>query len=81
MATKAVELARANRGEGCLGKARHDEPVFTLRAQDVTSPEVIEFWIRKVAEKGGAGPKLAQAQADAEAFRAWQAEHGCKVPD
>jgi hypothetical protein len=30
MATKAVEMLSAIQGIGCLGKARHDEPVFIL---------------------------------------------------
>lgn len=30
----------------CLIKAKDDEPIFVLRAQDMTSPTVIKMWLR-----------------------------------
>lgn len=32
--------------QGCLGKAKDDEMLFILRAQDVTSPIVVLEWIK-----------------------------------
>jgi len=29
----------------CLEKASDDEPIFVLRAQDISSPHVIHFWL------------------------------------
>jgi hypothetical protein len=39
MATKA-------QGNDCYEKARMEEPVFTLRAQDVLADLAVEFWVR-----------------------------------
>jgi hypothetical protein len=33
-------------GDSCWEKADLDEPLFVLRAQDATAPEVVEFWIK-----------------------------------
>lgn len=41
---KKDEMAAALKGEGCLGKAADDEPVFILRAQDVLAGDVVRFW-------------------------------------
>lgn len=45
MGTKSEELARAARGEGCLGKAADDEPLFVLRAQDASAPSIVRQWV------------------------------------
>lgn len=29
-----------------LAKVADDEPIFVLRAQDVSAPEVIEYWLK-----------------------------------
>lgn len=41
---KKDELAEG--AQGCLGKAKDDEMLFILRAQDLTSPMVILEWIK-----------------------------------
>ncbi|WP_460675338.1 hypothetical protein [Larkinella ripae] len=33
--------------DSCLEKAAIDEPIFVLRAQDISSPKVILHWIAK----------------------------------
>jgi hypothetical protein len=58
-----------------------DEPVFLLRARDVTAPHVVEEWARGVVEAGGDPRSAAGAAAWAEAMRTWQKSHGSKVPD
>ena len=45
---KKHELAQAMRGEGALGRARDDEPVFVLRAQDKFSATLVELWANLV---------------------------------
>jgi hypothetical protein len=44
MATKERELELFARGEGCLGRAAMDEPVFTLRAKDPAAALVVRIW-------------------------------------
>lgn len=41
---KKDELAHG--AKGCLGKAKDDEMLFILRAQDITSPIVILEWMK-----------------------------------
>lgn len=51
MAIKRDELANPN---SCLNKAKDDEPIFVLRANDETGPEVVEAWANAyVRLKGG----------------------------
>jgi hypothetical protein len=81
MATKREVLEAALRGEGCLGKAADDEPVFVLRAQDALSDELVDKWADDAL---GAFPtnlsaeqfkkitlKADDARKTAEAMRAW----------
>jgi hypothetical protein len=82
MTTKAEALALANEGKGCLGKARPDEPVFILRAQDRFAPDLLESWSHKVElAKGTVTEKSRKARALAHQMRAWQELNSCKVPD
>lgn len=41
---KQDELAPG--AKGCLGKAKDDEMLFILRAQDMTSPTIVLEWIK-----------------------------------
>lgn len=50
MWTKKDALEAAARGEGCLGKARDDEPVFILVGDDANMPGVIRDWANRVEE-------------------------------
>lgn len=56
--TKKEVLEAALRGEGTLGRAADDEPVFVLRAQDNLSDELVETWaIRANALIPAIGPE------------------------
>lgn len=58
-----------------------DEPVFLLRAQDVTSPTVVRYWAEQ-AEQAGADAETVQAAREwADEMETWQRDRGAKVPD
>lgn len=52
----------------CLQKAGDDEPIFVLRAQDITAPETIMYWLhlnpRLPDKKRKEAMELAQAMRD-----------------
>jgi hypothetical protein len=75
---KRETLEAALRGEGCLGKAADDEPVFVLRAQDCLSDEIVEKWALRARAMGVNTNKVNGAMADAEEMRGW---HTRKIPD
>lgn len=78
MATKKEVLEQALRGEGCLGKAKDNEPVFVLRAQDIHAADLVEKWAIW-AEVGGCDPdKVDEAKTIVEDMRNW---HPRKHPD
>lgn len=79
MATKKEELEKAARGEGCLGKAADNEPVFILRAQDKLAPYVVRRWAgRAEMELGVDHPKVVEAYALADRMEKWPTR---KFPD
>lgn len=42
--------------ESCLNRAADDEPVFVLRANDLSAPTIVRLWAQDYAfEKGGVG--------------------------
>lgn len=51
MATKVEELRKLEEGEGCLGRALPDEPIFILRAHDGSAPELVRKWAQIRAEQ------------------------------
>jgi len=70
-----------NRIQDPEGKIPSNEPVFLLRAQDITAPLVVEFWADR-AEKAGALPNIvAAARRQAFDMKTWQHLHPAKVPD
>lgn len=92
MATKLQELKLANAGQGCLGKAKDDEPVFILRAQDEFAPALVQQWADRMenayamrVDDGDvvtrARLKIKEARALAHLMRAWQALNIAKLPD
>lgn len=94
MATAKITREQAARGEGCLGRAADDEPVFVLRAQDALAPEIVETWAFRLEHEtlGRDSPstrkrslsqisKIRGARALAREMRAWQASHDSKLPD
>lgn len=58
-----------------------NEPVFTLRARDITAPNTIRRWASAAAELGAPPEKVGDALRLAAYMETWQRQHGCKVPD
>lgn len=52
MITKKQVMEAAQRGEGPLGKAADDEPVFVLRAQDNLAADAVEQWAIRAQSQG-----------------------------
>jgi len=80
MGTAASELA----GEGCLGKADPEEPVFVLRAQDEFAPMLVKMWCELVVKKNPdfrKTEKYKEAAAIYKGMEKWQLYVACKVPD
>ena len=83
MWTKKDCLEAAARGEGCLGKAGNDEPVFILRGQDITMPSVLVCWAELVESMNGGLPTIKSVEARKFALETieWQKTHPAKTPD
>lgn len=83
--TKRETIAAAIRGEGCLGRSRDDEPVFTLVGRDAVAAHAIRYWAQMV--DAGTMPdspsrqKAMEARSQAAEFDRWRIEHGGKMPD
>lgn len=65
----------------CLQNAREDEPIFVLRSQDITAPELVEAWATRAVILGAKTTKINEARKLAQDMRRWQEENGCKLPD
>ena len=63
------------------GNMREDEPLFTLRAQDLTAPKIVRAWADVAEAKGVSKEKTEEARRLADAMDEWQKRYGCKVPD
>lgn len=63
------------------GLIPEDEPVFLIRAQDVTAPFVVEEWARRAEMHGADRGMVKSALNQALKMREWQREHGVKIPD
>ena len=63
------------------GLIRDDEPVFLLRGQDVVAPAIVEKWAMVAADLGASKEIVTAALQQASRMRAWQMQHGHKVPD
>jgi hypothetical protein len=58
-----------------------NEPVFLLRAKDISAPATVEKWAELNRLHGG-DPELTRlAQNQAQAMRVWQSVYGCKAAD
>lgn len=63
----------------CLQKAGNDEPIFVLRAQDITAVDAIQAWIdANVKRLGFTHPKLIEACNIRNEMEAWPNR---KLPD
>lgn len=71
MATAKQERERAARGEGPLGKAHDDEPVFILRGQDCLSVELVDRWASKAHAIGVNQDKVKEAMAISDQMAEW----------
>lgn len=78
MTITAKELREATlRGEGPLGKAADDEPVFCLRAQDNLAADLVDQWAIQanaaIPSIGGTEiqHKVAEARMIADFMRRW----------
>jgi len=57
------------------------EPVFLLRAQDITAPGLVALWADQLASRGGDPRLVAMAHEQARRMLMWQRAHGSKLPD
>jgi len=71
MGMKIDELNAAARGEGCLGKAAPDEPVFILRAQDKLAAGLVYRWATQAEQHGCPVEKVREARELAEVMGNW----------
>ena len=65
------ERERAARGEGCLGKAHDEEPVFILRGQDALAADLVEKWAIWARAAGCPNDKVQEALDLADTMRRW----------
>lgn len=83
--TKQETLEAAAKGEGCLGRSKDDEPVFTLVGRDELAAKAIRYWAQLL--DAGTLPdspsrkKAMEARSQASEFDRWRIEHGGKMPD
>lgn len=64
-------MATKRRGDNCYEKAGMDEPIFTLRAQDILAAGIVREWALQ-AELGGTKPGIvAEARECADQMQAW----------
>jgi len=71
MALAKSERERAARGEGALGKAADNEPVFVLRAQDKLAAPLVDLWATLAEEQGCPADKVGEARTLSAQMRAW----------
>ncbi len=62
-------------------KVGTDEPVFVLRAQDLTAAGAVEKWAETVEWRYGHSEKTESAMLVARQMRAWGRDNAMKVPD
>ena len=71
MATKSMDT--------CLQKAADDEPIFVLRAQDITAPAIVRMWAEmQKLHPIRAEEKIREALALADRMEQWPTR---KFPD
>lgn len=78
--TQSEVLDEANHGRGPLGRALPDEPVFVLRARDVTFIRVVAYWRSQAALEGTLENKLREAEIVLQDAVEWRKRNGTKVP-
>lgn len=58
-----------------------EEPVFLIRAQDVTAPWIVRMWISEARRHGAKKNILEAAEAQIERMVEWQRKYGMRIPD
>lgn len=59
-----------------------DEPVFLIRATDITGPATLRYWANQAWANGADRKGIVQLALDhADEMERWQKEHGRKIPD
>ena len=79
--TKRNELDAANRGDGPLGRAGDDEPVFIVRAHDALAVEVVGCWLDAARRVGVDARKIHGIERLLTDMHVWRGDNGTKVPD
>ena len=74
-------MATKRQGNPSYDKADMDEPLFVLRAKDITAPAIVRHWADVAALLDVPAAKVAEAQACADAMEQWQIHNTFKVPD
>jgi hypothetical protein len=74
-------MSSRKRDDGCRDRAADDEPLFTLRAQDVLAPGIVRAWADAAKAAGSPASKVDDALQSANEMEAWQAANHSKVPD
>lgn len=69
MSTKTENLLSPS---SCLNKARNDEPLFVLRANDPTAPQTVRLWAAMNAERRNPD-KINDALRVADSMEKWAA--------
>lgn len=65
--------------ESCLNRADPDEPLFVLRAHDITAPDVVRFWAQerlRIGKNESHDEQIREAFALAERMEQWKAQEG-----
>jgi len=70
-----------NRIQDPENKIGEDEPVFLLRAQDVSAPDTLRFWAEENKRRGGDPALSAMAHVHANEMALWQIQNGFKPAD
>jgi hypothetical protein len=58
-----------------------NEPVFLIRAQDITAPKVVRYWAVQAEREGAKKDIIRAAQKWASRMEKWQRDHMKKIPD
>jgi len=67
--------------DSCLAKVKHDEPIFVLRAQDLTAPGIVRAWANMARKVGCPETKIKEAFQLADRMEEWAKSNGGKMPD
>ena len=63
------------------GKIGVDEPVFLVRAQDISAPATLRFWAEENHRNGGDIALSELAESTADLMEDWQKSHNAKAAD